>query len=45
MPPTPALNRFHKLIDDVSRLYVKARNAQVHYSSLPKMGIYATLKP
>ncbi len=31
MPPTPAINRFHKLIDDISRLYIKARNAQVQF--------------
>ena len=31
MPDTPALNRFHKLIDDISRLYVKARNVQVQF--------------
>src|SRR3989338_1918012 len=31
MPNTPAINRFNKLIDDISRLYVKARNAQVQF--------------
>ena len=31
MPPTLAQNRFHKLIDDISRLYIKARNAQVQF--------------
>ncbi|HLD69857.1 MAG TPA: hypothetical protein VJA17_03740 [Candidatus Omnitrophota bacterium] len=36
MPPTHALNRFNKLIDDIFRLYVKARNAQVQFEE----GIY-----
>ena len=31
MPNTPALNRFDRLIDDISRLYLKARNAQVQF--------------
>ena len=26
MPNTPAIDRFNKLIDDISRLYIKARN-------------------
>ena len=31
MPNTPALNRFQKLIDDISRLYLRARNVQVQF--------------
>jgi len=31
MPNTPAINRFHNLIDDISRLYIKARNMQVQF--------------
>ena len=31
MPDAPALDRFHKLIDDISRLYIKARNMQVQF--------------
>ena len=29
MPDVPVLNRFRRLIDDISRLYIKARNVQV----------------
>jgi len=31
MPGVPALVRFHKLVDDISRLYVDARRAQVRF--------------
>ncbi|GEM_PF-1690330 len=30
--PAPALNRFHKLIDDISRLYLKARAVQTQFA-------------
>lgn len=32
MPNTPATTRFHKLINDISNLYIKARNAQVEFA-------------
>src|SRR3989338_8058126 len=31
MPSVPALDRFRKLVDDISRLYVDARRAQVRF--------------
>jgi endonuclease YncB( thermonuclease family) len=32
MPTTPATNRFNKLIDDISRLYIKTRTMQVAFA-------------
>lgn len=32
MPNVPALARFHKLVDDISRRYVDARRAQVRFA-------------
>ena len=32
MPNVPAVDRFRKLVDDISRLYVNARRAQVQFA-------------
>ena len=32
MPAAPAVARFHKLIDTISRLYVNARRVQVQFA-------------
>ena len=32
MPGVPAVDRFRRLVDDISRLYVNARRAQVQFA-------------